>query len=495
MTGRGAVADLEQLVADPRREIDGGEPRQHQRDARHPEQHADVLAGLALREPDRNESRHCNERAGQHRKRRRRIGERRRGQLVEPFLQLAVHHLHRDHRIIDQQAERNDERAERDAVQVDPHHRHDEERRRQHQRNGQRHDEAGPPAERQQRHDQHDADGLGQRLQEFMHRFADHMRLVRDAADLDADRMILPGAGQRLLDRGSDLCDVRARHHRRAKQHRLFALVARLGCRRIFHPALHLGDVAQAKRLLPCAQSELANVFDGPEPSLHVDAHRSLAGLDAPRRIHGVLAAERGLDVERRQPTLGQRRRRHLDEDALVLQAEQIDFGHARHAQENVARLLGEILQLRIRVALSGDGIERDVGVAKLVVEERADHALGQRLADVADLLARLVEGILDRLPAHLPLQVDEDVCEAGPRIGAQELEARRLLQLAFDLVDDLLLHLLDAGARPHHLHDHGTEREVRIFLLPDAQEGIGAGCQQQHQQERGETAMIDGPP
>ena len=83
---------------------------------------------------------------------------------------------------------------------------------------------------------------------------------------------------------------------------------------------------------------------------------------------------------------------------------EQIDLGDAGNAQQDVARVLGEGLELGIAVALAGDGIERDVGVAELVVEEGADHALGQRLADVADLLAHLIEGVLDGLAAHRAL-------------------------------------------------------------------------------------------
>ena len=122
------------------------------------------------------------------------------------------------------------------------------------------------------------------------------------------------------------------------------------------------------------------------------------------------------------------------------------------------------------------------------------DHALGQRLADVADLLARLVEGVLDGLSAHRALQVDEDVGEAGPRVGADEIEARRFLQLALDLVDHLVLHFLGRGAGPQHLHHHDAKREVGVLLLADAQQREGARRQQQHEQERREVAVIDRP-
>ena len=70
----------------------------------------------------------------------------------------------------------------------------------------------------------------------------------------------------------------------------------------------------------------------------------------------------------------------------------------------------------------------------------------------------------------------------------------RRLLQLALDLVDDLILHVLDRGAGPDDLHDHDAEGEIRVLLLADAHEGQRAGREQQHEQERREGAVIDRP-
>ena len=95
-------------------------------------------------------------------------------------------------------------------------------------RNGQGDDQAGPPAERQERNHEHDADRLGQRLEKLVDRLADDLRLVRDAAELDADGQILLDALQSLLDGGAHLGDVGAGHHGGAEQHRLPALIARL---------------------------------------------------------------------------------------------------------------------------------------------------------------------------------------------------------------------------------------------------------------------------
>ena len=136
-----------------------------------------------------------------------------------------------------------------------------------------------------------------------------------------------------------------------------------------------------------------------------------------------------------------------------------------------MSRAFGESFELRIGEVPAREGIERNVGIAEFVIEVGADHPLRKRLANVADFLARLIPGIFHRLPAHRALEVDEDVGEAGPRVGSDKVEPRYLLQLAFDLVDHLLLHLLDGSARPEHLNDHHAKREVSILLLADAHE------------------------
>ncbi len=410
------------------------------------------------------------------------------------LLELSVHHLDGDHRVVDQEAERNDERAERDAVQIDAGQRHDEDRDRQHQRDREGDDDSGPQAQRDQRDDEHDGDRLAERLQKLMDRLGDDFRLVGDLAELDADRQVALDALERALDGGADFGDIGARRHCGAEQYRLAALVAGLGGRRIFEAALDLRDVAEAKGLRAGAKPQLANVLDRLEPALDVDADRALARLDPPGGVDRILAAERRLDVEHGQTALCQRRGGNLDEDALILGPQEIDLGDAGDAQQCVARVLRETLELRVGEALTRHGIERDIGIAELVVEKGTDHALRQRLANVADLLAHLVEGVLHRIAANRALQVDEDVGEARPRVGADEVETRRLLQLALDLVDHLVLHFLHGCARPHHLHDHHAEGEIRILLLADTREGDDAGREQQHQEKRGEAAVADRP-
>ena len=78
-----------------------------------------IFAGAALREADRDEAGDGDERAGQHREGGGGIGEGRGGDLVVALLELGDHHLDRDHGVVDQKPEPDDERAERDALQAD----------------------------------------------------------------------------------------------------------------------------------------------------------------------------------------------------------------------------------------------------------------------------------------------------------------------------------------------------------------------------------------
>ena len=91
----------------------------HKRDADDGEQREAIFARAALGEADGDEAGDRHQRARQHRKRRRGVGEGRGLDLVRALLKLRDHHLDGDHRVVDQQAKRDDERAKRDALQAD----------------------------------------------------------------------------------------------------------------------------------------------------------------------------------------------------------------------------------------------------------------------------------------------------------------------------------------------------------------------------------------
>ena len=97
----------------------------------------------------------------------RRPGEGGRAHAVPALLDLHHHHLDGDDGIVHEKAERDDQRAEGDAVEVDAQHAHHDEGEREHERDRQGHHDAGAPAERQDRDEQHDAERFDEGMLEF----------------------------------------------------------------------------------------------------------------------------------------------------------------------------------------------------------------------------------------------------------------------------------------------------------------------------------------
>jgi hypothetical protein len=106
----------------------GHDPGHDQRDADHGEQREAIFAGAAFREADRHEAGDRHQRTRQHGKGGGRVGVGRGRHLVVAFLELGNHHFDGDHGVVDQQAEGNDQSAERNALQRDAEQFHQNER-------------------------------------------------------------------------------------------------------------------------------------------------------------------------------------------------------------------------------------------------------------------------------------------------------------------------------------------------------------------------------
>ena len=87
--------------------------------------------------------------------------------------------------------------------------------------------------------------------------------------------------------------------------------------------------------------------------------------------------------------------------------------------------------------------------VAVLVVEDRADDALGKLELDVAELLARLVPGFALVRLRGAALHAERHAAVALAREGDHLLEVVELLELLLHAVEHLVLDLLRRGARP----------------------------------------------
>ncbi len=162
------------------RKHDGDDPRDDQGHADDPEQVAGILASGRLGEAVRHEADRRHQGPGEHGRggMAPRIG--RGADAVIAFLHLHHHHLDGDDRVVDQESEGQDQRAQRDPVKVLAGRRHDHEDRCQGQGNRCRDHDAGPPAHAQEA-DQHDhAEGDAELDHELADGRVDIDRLVRD---------------------------------------------------------------------------------------------------------------------------------------------------------------------------------------------------------------------------------------------------------------------------------------------------------------------------
>ena len=211
---------------DHRREDDGDEPRGDERQGDDGEQREAVLPGVVGGEADRQEAEDGDQRSGQHGKGGGGIGEGRRLQLLHALLDLRDHHLDRDHGIVDQKAERDDERAQGDALQADVHAFHAEEDDGEHEGYRQGNDEPGPEPEAQEAHHEDNGDRLKECLGELSDGLAHDLGLIGDELELDADRQALHQALCRLVQAFAEGEIVAARTHVDANADRGLAIDA-----------------------------------------------------------------------------------------------------------------------------------------------------------------------------------------------------------------------------------------------------------------------------
>ena len=119
-----------------------------------------VFARRTGREADGDEARNRHQRAGEHREG---VGAERKCRglhLVVAFGQPAEHGVDGGHGVVDHQRQRDDERAQRDALHVDAGHLHDQENHDERHRDGKCDDQAGANAEADEAHDDDDRDRL-----------------------------------------------------------------------------------------------------------------------------------------------------------------------------------------------------------------------------------------------------------------------------------------------------------------------------------------------
>jgi hypothetical protein len=196
----------------------------------------------------------------------------------------------------------------------------------------------------------------------------------------------------------------------------------------------------------------------------------------------------------KRQAQLGQALLRDLDEQLLRLHTEDLHLGHVLDLQQRLAHASGMLAQLLAAEAVGGQRVDGAVDIAELVVEHGALHALRQRAAHVADLLAHLVPEVRHVLGRRVVLQLEDRQRLARLGVRTDLVRMAHLLQRLLDLVGDLVGHLLRGGTGPEGLDDHGAEGERRVFVLAELEIGHEAHQHQHHHQIAGQRRVLQRP-
>ena len=138
-----------------------------------------------------------------------------------PAGKIALDRIARDDGVIDEQAQRDDERRDRDLLEVDPQHMHHPERHRERDRNSQRHQQRRSPfPESDQRHQHDECDRFVQASHEEVNVLVHLPRLIRCAGQGQIGRQLRAQFFKLGIDRLAKVADLLPGPHLNGKRDR-----------------------------------------------------------------------------------------------------------------------------------------------------------------------------------------------------------------------------------------------------------------------------------
>src|SRR5271165_133390 len=365
---------LEKQITQERCEGNCRNPADGQGDEDDPEKGIAILARLVLRKPNCREGDHGN--GGCPEKRplalRHHVADDR--DLVLTALDADFHPLGNDDRVIREHAERDDKRAQGNALQQDVVEIHHQDRRKDRQEQHHADHHPGPQTHRKQKHHKDDGDRFYQVESEGVGRDDDRLGLEVDFADLDPNRLIVLQILQLLPYSVTHGHDVAALHRRNPQPNNRLALELEHPPRRLLVAALQRGYVT--KQELPAgtirSNRQIQHLFCRPKTAGRIkrrifgaDAHASAVSND-------ILRLELGVDLVFIDSKLRETLSRDFEKDRLLLLGEKIDLLHVPDSLELPAKKLGVTAQLRVAEALSGNRKKDTVDVPEIVDHYRS---------------------------------------------------------------------------------------------------------------------------
>ncbi|MGY4459699.1 hypothetical protein ACVWYI_003659 [Bradyrhizobium sp. LB13.1] len=409
------------------------------------------------------------------------------------FLDVAGDVLEHHDGVVDDEADRDGERHQRQIVERIADHPHQGARAQQRQRNRDGGND-GRPETAQENEDDHDHQRNGQQQRELdvLDGGADGRGAVADELDLDRGRYRGHEARQGGLDPVDGLDHVGARLLEYHQEHAALAI----------GPGRLLGVFSAADRLADVADSQGTAIAIGDDDVVPVlGLGQLVVGVDRVGALRAVDIAFGAVDrgdrdlaahVLHRQALGDEFRRIDLDADGRFLLAAD---EHLRDARE-LADLLGELGIDRVadagqRQCLGGRRQQQDrrVGRVDLAVGRRRGQILRQLAARGIDGALHVIGGAVD---AAVEVELDRD--RRGAQIARRGHlgDARDLGELPFERLGHRRGHGLRAAAR--QIGGDLDGREVHLRQWRDRQQGIGDETDEENagHQQRGADGITD---
>src|SRR5262249_4947365 len=295
----------------------------------------------------------------------------------------------------DQEAERDNERAERDAMQDETARIHHEKHDRQDQRHRQRDHDPGAPAEREKAHREHDDKRLGEGLDEFRHRAVDYTGLIGNLGHLDAERQLGSDGGHRPLQVLAQRQDIGAFVHGDAEAERGLAALANDEARRILVTALDGCDIAKTEDLSVGVHRHRRDGGGARKCAGHPQINAIGGGVDRSARYNRVLPRNAVKNLLWGDTKRGELGVTELDEDFLRPLADNVDLVDVRDPQQALADVLSAVLERGETQAVGRQHVECRIDIAEFIVEIRTSDAAGKLVLDIADLFSDLIPEVL----------------------------------------------------------------------------------------------------
>src|SRR5262252_645248 len=393
--------------------------------------------------------------------------------------------LEHNDRVVDDDADRQRQRQQRDGVDGEAHPPHAHERADDRGRDRDRRDERAAQAAEEQEHDQRRQDGA--EAQVLLHR-ADagprRLGVVADDRQTEARRHPRLELLHALVERVHDRDAVLARLLADRQHHGRLAVDAGGGLSLLF-AIDHRAEIGDRDRVaLDRAHDDLADRGDRRHAAAHPERQPRRTGVDRPARRRHVLGDDGALDLDRAHPRAAQL---HGIQNHLNLALPPTQDGHlpdARHVLQRLPQLvIGELRHLADRALRQ----QRDEQHRRRVRIQLADDRVLGPLGQIRQRRRHLVTHLLSReVDVLVEVEPDDQLRHALGGDRLQLLETADRVDRLFDLVRHLGLDLLRGGARQHghDRHDRkvdvGKAIEVQLEVADHADDGDG-----QHQYRR----------